>query len=70
MKVSLSHIAKTKINQNCKTHPQFLIYGAKMLGESVQTLKKNLTDVLFCKVKLSNMASTITNEIKKQTPLF
>ena len=41
-----------------------------MLGESVETLKKNFTDVLFCTVKLSKMASTKTNKIKKQTPCF
>ena len=40
-----------------------------MLGESVETFLKNFTDVLFCKVKLSKMASTKTNKIKKQTPL-
>jgi len=32
--------------------------------------KKNFHDVLFCKVRLSKMASTKTNKIKKQTPLF
>ena len=46
------------------------MYGAKILGEGVEALKKIFTDVLFCKVKLSKMASTKTNKIKKQTPLF
>jgi hypothetical protein len=32
--------------------------------------KKNFHDVLFCKVRLSKMASTKTNKIKKQSPLF
>ena len=63
------HIAKIKINQNCKTHPQSLIYGAKMFGESVETFK-NFTNVFFCKVKLSKMASIETDKIKKQTALF
>ena len=41
-----------------------------MLGESVETLKKIFTDVLFCKVKLSKMASTKTNKIKKTDTSF
>ena len=41
-----------------------------MFDESVETRKKNLYNVLFCKFKLCKMASTKTNKIKKQTPLF
>ena len=45
---------------------KFLIYGAKMLDKCVKSQKKkNLYIVLFCKVKLSKMASIKTNKIKK-----
>ena len=38
-----------------------------MLGECVETFKKISTDVLFCKVKLSKMASIKLNEMKKDS---
>ena len=41
-----------------------------MCGESVETLKKNFYRCPFCKVELSEMASTKTNKIKKQIPLL
>ena len=41
-----------------------------MLGKSVTTLKRFFHDILFCKVKISKMASTKRNKIKKQTPPF
>ena len=50
---------------------KFLLYGTKMLDKYVKSQKKNfLYIVLFCKVKLSKMASIKTNKIKKQTALF
>ena len=36
-----THIAKIKMNKIAKHIPKFLIYGGKMLGECVETLKKN-----------------------------
>ena len=49
----------------------FLICGAKMSDKCVKSKKKKfLYIVLFCKVKLSKMASIKTNKIKKQTELF
>ena len=49
---------------------KFLIYGAKMLDKCVKSQKRFLYIVLFCKVKLSKMASIKTNKIKKRTALF
>ena len=40
-----------------------------MLDKSVENRKKVLTDVLFCKSRLSKIASTKTNKIERQTPL-
>ena len=50
--------------------PKFLIYGPKMLDKCVKSQKKILHIALFCKVKLSKMASIKTNKIKKSTALF
>ena len=47
----------------------FLIYGANMLDKCVKSQKEILYIVLFCKIKLSKMASIKTNKIKKQTAL-
>ena len=47
-----------------------LIYGAKILDKCVKSKKRILYIVLFCKVKLSKMASIKTNKIEKQTALF
>ena len=41
-----------------------------MLDKSVDTPKKFLYDVLFCKSRLSKMASSKTNKIKKWAPLL
>ena len=70
LEVRNTHLAKIKIDQNCKTHLQILIYGAKMLDESEENPKKILYDVLFCKSRLSKIASTKTNKIKQRTPLL
>ena len=67
---SYTHKVKIKINQNCKTHSQIFNIWCKDIRWKCRNFKKNFTDVLFCKVKLSKMASTKTNKIKKQTPLF
>ena len=40
-----------------------------MLDKSVENQKKILYDGLFCKSRLSKMASTKTNKIEKRTPL-
>ena len=57
-----SHIAKIKINQNCKTHPQIFDTWCKNVRWKCKNFKKIFTDVLFWKVKLSKMASTKTNK--------
>ena len=49
------------------TSPNFFIYGAEMLGKCVETWKKFFHNILFCKVKLSKMASTNTNKTKNVT---
>ena len=49
---------------------KFLIYGAKMLDKCVENRKKNFDVVLFCKSRLSKMASTKANKIKIWTPIF
>ena len=49
---------------------KFLIYSANILDKCVNSQKKILYIVLFCKVKLCKMASIKTNKIKKQTALF
>ena len=49
---------------------KFFIYCAKMLDKCAKSQKNILYIVLFCKVKLSKMASIKTNKIKKPTALF
>ena len=49
---------------------KFLVCGAKMLEKCVKRKKIFLYIVLFCKVKLSKMASIKTNKTEKQTALF
>ena len=49
------------------TSPNFFIYGAEMLGKCVETWKKFFHNIVFCKVKLSKMASTKTNKTKNVT---
>ena len=53
-----------------KYNSKFFICGAKMLHKYDKSQKKILYIVLFCKGKLSKMASIKTNKIKKQTALF
>ena len=48
----------------------FLICGAKMSDKCVKSQRKIFYIVLFCKVKLSKMASIKTNKIQKQTVFF
>ena len=48
------------------TSPNFwYMVGAKMVGKSVETRKKIFHDGLFCKVKLSKMASTKIKKINE-----
>ena len=49
---------------------KYLIYGAKMPDKCVKSQKKILYIVIFCKVKLSKMASIKSNKIKKTNSTF
>ena len=49
---------------------RFLIYGAKMLDKCVKSQKDYMYIFLFCKVKLSKMASFKTNKIKETNSTF
>ena len=63
-------VKKSKATKITKHPPRFLIYGAKMSDKWIKSKKKFLYIVLFCKVKLSKMASIKTNKIEKPTALF
>ena len=51
------------------TSPTFGYMVQKCLTKVWRLEKKILYDVLFCKSRLSKMASTKTNKIEKRTPL-
>ena len=65
-----SHLAKIKINQNCRTGLQILDIWCKNVRQKCrESKKKKFHGGLFCKSRLSKMASTKTNKIEKRTPL-
>ena len=62
--------SKIKTNQHPKICLKIFDTLCKNVRCKCRNLKKKFTNVLFCKVKLSKMAATKTNKIKKQAPLF